>query len=90
MNTGPAISSRLADLWGGRVAARRRELGLTQDQVSRISGITQQTISNTESGRHVPSDEVKIALSRALGCSSVSDLFSFPPLEDLVRSREAA
>lgn len=90
MNTGPAISSRLADLWGGRVAARRKELGLTQDQVSRISGVTQQTVSNTESGRHVPSDEVKIALSRALGCASVADLFSFPPLEDLASCKAAA
>jgi DNA-binding XRE family transcriptional regulator len=85
MNEGPVISERLADLWGGRLAARRKELELTQDQLARIAGITQQTISNTEAGRHVPSDEVKIALARALGYEHVEDLFRFPPIAQLPR-----
>ena len=83
MNEGPVTAERLADLWGGRIAERRKELGLTQDQLSRLAGVTQQTISNAESGRHVPSDEVKIALARALGYQHVEDLFRFPPLANL-------
>lgn len=85
MNTGPTISTRLASTWALSVATRRKLLGLTQDQVAQVARITQQTVSNTESARHIPNDEVKIALARALG-TTPGELFPWPDMADLVET----
>jgi transcriptional regulator with XRE-family HTH domain len=83
VNHGPAISQRLTEIWGARVSSRRQQLGLTQEQVAQISGLSQQTISNIEAGRHLARDDVKIALAKALG-TTPGELFPWPPMEDLI------
>lgn len=57
----------LAVDWGRRVQERRKELGLTQTQLADLCDVTQQTISQVESGRIVPVDRLKIGLAHALG-----------------------
>lgn len=82
MNDGPRISKRLADHWGERVAARRKALKWTQTQLAEVSGVTQQTISNIEAGAGLPRDDIKLALSIALGLPP-AELFEWPPTDTL-------
>lgn len=35
---------------GARVKAKRKDMGLTQDQLSELAGLSAQVISNTEKG----------------------------------------
>jgi len=51
MPTDPASQRAL----GKAAAARRRELGLTQEQLANESGLHQRWISNLETGRRNPS-----------------------------------
>ena len=61
---------------------RRRELGLTQSELARASGLTRPLISAVETDRHTPSVKAAIAMARALG-TSVEQLFgSMPALEE--------
>lgn len=53
----------------------REMLGWTQEQLAQKSGIGQSTISEAESGKHVPSLEVALRISEALEVS-VNKLFS--------------
>lgn len=48
------------------VRARRTELGLTQTQLSELSGIAQARIAVLESGKHVPTLDTIVRLARAL------------------------
>ena len=57
-----------------KIKKRRLELGMTQAQLSERSGIAQSSISEIESGRHVPTLEVAIRLAQALE-RHVEDLF---------------
>lgn len=56
------------------VEHRRRELGLTQQQVADRAGVGQHTVSDIETGRHIPRVDVAILIARALG-STVEELF---------------
>lgn len=57
-----------------KVLERRRELGMTQEQVARAAGVGQHTVSDIERGLHVPRVDVAILISRAL-MRPVEDLF---------------
>ena len=57
-----------------KVAARRKELGLTQMQLAELAGVGQRTISDIETGRHIPRVDVAILVSRALD-RMVEELF---------------
>ena len=83
VNERPRVNTRLAALWGNAVKTRRTQFGLSQGRLAEIAGVAQQTISNLETGAHIPRDDVKVALSRALG-TSPADLFPWPPMQDLV------
>ncbi len=83
MNTGPLISQRLADAWASNVVARRKALGLSQEQVAELSGLTQQGVSQIESGAVLARDDSKVALCRALG-TRPDVLFPWPPMEELI------
>ena len=37
-----------------KVAARRKELGMTQMELARAAGVGQHTVSDIETGRHIP------------------------------------
>ena len=55
---------------------KRKNKGLSQLELSRISGVPQQTISNIESGaRKNPGIETMAPIAKALGCS-LDDLYS--------------
>jgi transcriptional regulator with XRE-family HTH domain len=53
---------------GGRLKARRLELQLTQNQLARMSGVSQQTIHNIEAGRNSSSRHL-VKLADALSVS---------------------
>lgn len=55
---------------GGRIKARRKELGLTQVQLARLCGITQSSLSDLENGESImPKSETLMRLSKALAVS---------------------
>ena len=57
-----------------KVKERRTELGMTQEQLAQKSSVGRSTISEIESGEHIPSVEVALLLAAALG-KTVDDLF---------------
>ena len=65
---------------GQRLRELREEKGLRQDQIARLVGITQGTVSLIESGRRLPSERTLRAWARELGCD----------VEELLRARNAA
>ena len=52
---------------GGRIYARRKELRLTQEAVTNLTGISTNQLSNIENSRSVPTVETILKLSEALG-----------------------
>lgn len=69
----------VAKKWGLRVRAAREAAGLTQAQLAGRSQLSQQKVSQIESGRP-GGDDSRRAVARALGVRPV-DLFPYP--EDL-------
>ena len=59
-----------------RVAERRKEMGMTQIDLGKISETGQSTVSEIESGSRIPGVDVAIRICRALN-SRVEDLFYF-------------
>ena len=57
-----------------KVAARRKELGMTQMELARAAGVGQHTVSDIETGRHIPKGDVAILICRALD-RAVEELF---------------
>lgn len=57
-----------------KVKARRTELGMTQAQLAREAKVGQHTISDIETGVHIPKVDVAILVSQALG-KPVEELF---------------
>jgi len=51
---------------GGRIAARRKELGLTQEAVTNLTNISTNQLSNLENSHSVPTVESILKLSEAL------------------------
>jgi molybdopterin molybdotransferase/putative molybdopterin biosynthesis protein len=59
------------------LTAERERLGWSQSRMADAAGISRQSYAAIESGRSVPSAEIALRLSAALG-RSVGDLFSLP------------
>ncbi len=59
------------------LAVARQAAGLTQAQLAARSGVSRQTVSAVESGRHRPSVDAALALARAAG-TTVEALFAPP------------
>ena len=57
-----------------KVKDRRGALGLSQAELARMAGVGQHTVSDIETGRHIPRVDVAILLARAL-MQPVEDLF---------------
>ncbi|MDR2529412.1 MAG: helix-turn-helix transcriptional regulator [Synergistaceae bacterium] len=53
---------------GTNIRARRLELGLNQEELAKILGLTQANVSRIESSTKGPSAEMLIALAEALSC----------------------
>ena len=60
---------------GGKVKALRKGRGWTQQELANRAGVSMQTISNVEIGRHAPDFETVGKIAGALGVS----------LDDLIR-----
>ena len=67
----------LTELVGINIYNRRRQLGLTQEQLAEIIGIGQQSLSRMEKGRIAPKFSRLQIFADALKCS-VADLFRMP------------
>ncbi len=53
----------------------RTRLGLSQQDLAKVAGVSRQMISGVESGKYAPSVTIALSLATALGCT-VEDLFS--------------
>ena len=62
--------SQIAD----RVAARRQELGLSQQQLATLTGTTQSAIARLERGGRPPRIDTLLKIAEALDCDLVVDL----------------
>lgn len=58
----------------------RTRLGMSQQDLANMAGVTRQSIGGVESGQYAPSVAISLRLAKALGCP-VKDLFCFK--EDL-------
>lgn len=56
---------------GSIIAARRRELGLTQEELADRVQVTRQSISNIERGKQIPSYTILIRITSILGISLI-------------------
>ncbi|MFM7424138.1 MAG: substrate-binding domain-containing protein [Elainella sp.] len=52
----------------------RSRLGMSQQDLARLAGVTRQTISGVEAGQYAPSVAITLRLAKALGCQ-VENLF---------------
>ena len=55
---------------GNRILKRRKELGLKQVQIQRLTGISTGNLSDIENGKKLPSAPTLISLSKILDCSA--------------------
>jgi len=53
----------------------REQMGLTQQELAEIAGVSRQTISAIEKGKYNPSLLLAYKLSVLLGCSSIEEVF---------------
>lgn len=65
--------------FGDAVKARREQLGMSQAQLSELSGTSKAMISEIESGKKNPTLKVACAISVGLSCQ-ISDLLDLPPV----------
>jgi molybdate-binding protein/DNA-binding XRE family transcriptional regulator len=66
-----------------RLRNKRQALGLSQQQLAALTGITRQAVSAVESSQYSPATSVALQLARALDCR-VEDLFSIKSTGDFV------
>jgi len=62
---------------------KRQALGLSQQQLAALTGITRQAVSAVESNQYSPATSVALQLARALRCR-VEDLFSIKSGDEIV------
>jgi ribosome-binding protein aMBF1 (putative translation factor) len=62
-----------------QVAARRRELGLSQAELAEICGTTQSAIARLESGGRPPRIDTLLKLAHALDCELAVELRPLSP-----------
>ena len=67
---------------GDRIKERREELGLTQGDLEKLTGIGNRMISNFETNKSKPNDETIMILTKALQCDA-NYLFGYKPGQTL-------
>jgi transcriptional regulator with XRE-family HTH domain len=60
----------VGDLFGERLRALREAAGLTQTELGKKAGVSQNAISNLEAGKRQPQWAVVVKLARALGVAT--------------------
>ena len=60
------------------ISELRRDLGLTQEQLAALVGVTRQTIISLEQGRYNPSLGLAYAITHALKRRAIEDVFRLP------------
>ncbi|MFN7065957.1 MAG: substrate-binding domain-containing protein [Aquificaceae bacterium] len=70
-----------------RIKEYRQKLGLSQEDLSRLTGIPRTTISSIESGKVIPSVDYAIKLAKAFGCGverlfGEEDIVAFPGFDE--------
>ena len=60
-----------------RIRARRKERGLSQEELARLCGVSRQTINAIENNKYDPTLSLAFSLARALG-TTVDGLFTPP------------
>jgi transcriptional regulator with XRE-family HTH domain len=76
---------------GMRIAARRKELGLTQEELANVVNVSIQTISTAECGKKALRPENIAKISIALNCTTdylLLGKISLAPIEELTRTRK--
>lgn len=73
---------------GERIAARRKELGITGQQVKERTGISTGNLSGIEKGSSLPSATALIGLSQILNCSIDWILTGNSPISEFSTSRD--
>lgn len=63
-------------IWGRRLEDLRRQKRLTGAALAREAGISRQHLQAIETGQSVASDEVRLALAKALGVPA-ADIFDY-------------
>lgn len=76
-----------AAIWGRRIIARRKALGITQVQLAASIDVSQQAVSSWEHGRAAPRDETRRRICTALRSRR---LFDWPAEVDRVNGDEEA
>ncbi|MCL1915156.1 MAG: helix-turn-helix domain-containing protein [Desulfovibrionaceae bacterium] len=74
---GRKVRKPLASLFGGLVSVKRRQLGMSQEALAGLVGISQESLSRMEKGVIAPRFERLQNFADALGCE-VADLFRLP------------
>lgn len=54
---------------GGNIAAKRKEMGLTQKELAALVGANQIQVSRWENGKHLPTLEQFVVIADTLNCS---------------------
>lgn len=62
-------TGRIADSFARRMTHSRKKKGFTQDELSKLVGVTRSQVANIESGRHDPTATFLLKLSDAIGVS---------------------
>lgn len=57
-----------------RLRLARAEMGITQEELAALAGVTRQTVSSIETGQYCPSTRLALILANKLG-KKVEDLF---------------
>ena len=60
----------MEDTLGKRIAAHRRRLGLTQDRLAELLGVTAQAVSKWENDQSCPDISLLPKLSQVFGCTT--------------------
>jgi putative transcriptional regulator len=71
---GGPVRARDPERSSGAVRVRRKEVGLTQQQLAEAVDVSRQTIVSLETGDYAPSVYLALAVARTLG-STVEDLW---------------
>ena len=66
----PKSNPKLAVEMGRRMLSRRKELGMTQEQVAELAGIAHQQYNKSENGKTLLSSDSLLRISNALNTSA--------------------
>lgn len=78
------MSDPYLDILGQRIRARRRELGLSQEDLAHNAGLDRSYVGRIERGEHNLTFVSLVKVARALGCDVAGLTNDLPPSPDKV------